>query len=176
MRGAFTGVLCVLLAAGLAAAGGCRRGPSTLAAFPVDSLEGIVDRGAENVAFDPEESSDGRGSLVFESFKPRAVRLYEVAAPRNAAGCRLVLTAKMKSVGVRGFAFPELWVHLADGRDLQLSYPMRGLAQSRPWTELRAEYTCGKDERPERLRVDAVINGIGKAWIDDIRITREPLP
>ena len=42
-------------------------------------------------------------------------------------------------------------------------------------TELRAQYRCEPGEKPERLRVDAVINGIGKAWIDDIRLTAEPL-
>jgi hypothetical protein len=175
MRGAVSCLILVLFAGGLAAVGGCRRGPSTIAVFPVDSLEGVIDRGAEDVLFQPEESADGKGCLVFEAFKPRVVRLYEVAAPRNAAGRLIVLTARMKSVGVRGSAFPELWVHFADGRDVQASFPMKGLPQTRPWTELRAEYRCEPGEKPERLRVDAVIDGIGKAWIDDVRLTTEPL-
>lgn len=171
-------VLPVLMSVFLAvlAAGGCRRGPAEVAVFPVDSDEGIFDRGAENVTFDPEESADGGGSLRVESARPRTVRLYEVARPRGVEGRLIVLTAKLKSVGIRGEAFPELWIHPAGRNEVQVRNPKMFVNQSRPWTPLRLEYRCEKGERLDLLRVNLVINGIGRAWIDDIHITSEPLP
>lgn len=172
----FARIFAALAALAALAAGGCARGPVEVAAFPVDGDRDIVDRGGENVAFDREESADGGGSLRAEAVRPRTVRLYEVRDPRGLEGRLVVLTARLRSVGVRGRAFPELWIHPAGGNEVQARDPAAFVANTRDWTPLRVEYRCEKGERPDLLRVNLVIDGTGRAWIDDIRITSEPLP
>jgi len=169
-------VLLIGAMAAFLAVGGCGRGPVEVASFPVDGDQDIIDRGGENIAFDRQESADGGGSLRAESTRPRTVRLYEVRNPRGLEGRLIVLSAKLKSVGVRGRTYPELWVHAAGRNEVQVRSPSVFLAQTRDWTPLRLEYRCEKGERPELLRVNLVIDGIGRAWIDDIRLTSEPLP
>lgn len=170
-------IIAVTSALGL---GGCGRGPAEpvreVASFPVDGDQDIVDRGGENVAFDREESADGGGSLRAESARPRTVRLYEVRNPRGLEGRLIVLTARLKSVGIRGEAFPELWIHESGRSDVQVRNPAGVVLKTQDWTPVRIEYRCERGERPDLLRVNLVIDGYGRAWIDDIRITSEPLP
>jgi len=175
MRRVVWSVLIITVVAALAV-GGCGRGPAEVASFPVDGDQDIVDRGGENVVFDREESADGGGSLRAESTRPRTVHLYEVRNPRGLEGRLIVLTAQLKSVGIRGRAFPELWIHAAGRNEVQARNPAGVIVQTRNWTPVRIEYRCERGERPELLRVNLVIDGIGRAWIDDIHITSEPLP
>jgi hypothetical protein len=156
--------------------GGCSRGPAEVASFPVNGDQDIIDRGAENVAFDREESADGGGSLRAEAGRPRTVRLYELRDPHGLEGRLIVLTARLKSVGMRGGAFPELWIHAEGRNEVQVRNPVAAVGKTRDWTPVRLEYRCERGERPDLLRVNLVLDGIGRAWIDDIRIASEPLP
>ena len=175
MRRVVLSLLSIAVTAALTA-GGCGRGPAEVASFPVDGDQDIVDRGGENVAFDREESADGGGSLRAESERPRTVRLYEIRNPRGLEGRLIVLTAQVKSVGVHGRVFPELWINAAGRNEVQARNPAGVIGKTRNWTPVRIEYRCEQGERPDLLRVNLVIDGFGRAWIDDIRITSEPLP
>ncbi len=175
MRRVVLSLLSIAITAALAA-GGCGRGPVEVASFPLDGDQDIVDRGGENVVFDREESSDGGGSLRAESERPRTVRLYEIRNPRDLEGRLIVLTAQLKSVGVHGRVFPELWINAPGRNEVQARNPDGVIGKTRNWTPVRIEYRCEKGERPDLLRVNLVLDGNGRAWIDDIRITSEPLP
>lgn len=104
------------------------------------------------------------------------MRLYELPSPRGLEGRLIVLTARLKSVGMRGLAFPELWIHAAGRNEVQVRNPVAAVAKTKDWTPVRVEYRCERGERPDLLRVNLVLDGIGRAWIDDIRISSEPLP
>lgn len=175
MRRTVLFLLSIAVTAALAA-GGCGRGPAEVASFPVDGDQDILDRGGENVAFDREESADGGGSLRAESERSRTVRLYEVRNPRGLEGRLIILTAQLKSVGIHGRAFPELWIHAAGRNEVQARNPAGVISKTQNWKSVRIEYRCEQGERPDLLRVNLVIDGFGRAWIDDIRITSEPLP
>ncbi len=51
--------------------------PAELKHFSLDSLEGV--RATTGVSFDPQTSSDGRGSLRIDASQPLTVPLFEVS-------------------------------------------------------------------------------------------------
>lgn len=69
MRRVVLSLLSIVVALALGT-GGCSRGPVEVASFPLNGDQDIIDRGAENVAFDREESADGGGSLRAEAARP----------------------------------------------------------------------------------------------------------
>src|SRR2546430_10339110 len=81
-----------------------RPSPVELKHFSLDSLEGV--RATTGVSFDPQTSSDGRGSLRIDASQPLTVPLFEVSdlSIENAA---LIYQASFQSHNLDGKAYLE---------------------------------------------------------------------
>ena len=160
-----------LLAAGCGGGGG---GPRELAAYPLDSLEEILDSD-EDLAIDHEIHTDGRASLRVTAARPRVVRLFALENP-GVDDCLLVWRARLRCEALRRRVFLETWVRLP-GTD---EYFGRGLesaiGRTTDWREAQAIFRLEKGQVPDRVRLNLVIEGEGKVWIDDVRLTVAPLP
>ncbi|CAD7781193.1 MAG: hypothetical protein KCCBMMGE_01644 [Candidatus Methanoperedenaceae archaeon GB37] len=140
--------------------------------FPIDSLEGIITR--SGVQIDKEISSDGNGSLRIIAQKPTVIRLFEVRGI-EVENARLIYQAKVRTEGVKGQVYLEMWCHFPDmgeffSRGLQT--PLTGTTE---WTTEETPFFLRKGERPDYVKLNLVINGTGTAWIDDIRLLKGPL-
>jgi hypothetical protein len=88
---------------------GCSKAPQEvveLKRFPIDSLEGIITQ--SGVQFDKEVSSDGNGSLKIVATEPTVVRLFELG-DIDVENARLIYQAKVRTEGVEGQVFLEMW-------------------------------------------------------------------
>src|SRR5437867_326248 len=72
----------------------------------VSDLTGGVSQ--DGVEFDALTTSDGTGSLKISAAKPMRVRLYEVVGI-SAEDARLVYRAKLRTDGVQGQVYLEMW-------------------------------------------------------------------
>jgi len=81
--------------------------PVELKHFSLDRLEGV--RATTGVSFDPQTSSDGRGSLRIDASQPLTVPLFEVSdlSIENAA---LIYQASLQSQNLDGKAYLEMWL------------------------------------------------------------------
>lgn len=140
--------------------------------FPVDSLEGIITQ--SGVQFDKEVSSDGKGSLKIIATEPTVVRLFELG-DIDVENARLIYQAKVRTEGVEGQVFLEMWCHfLGKGEFFSrgLQTPLTGTTN---WTTEETPFFLKKGENPDNVKLNLVINGKGTVWIDDIRILKGPL-
>ena len=140
--------------------------------FPVDSLEGIITQ--SGVQFDKEVSSDGNGSLKIIATEPTVVRLFELG-DIDVENARLIYQAKVRTEGVEGQVFLEMWCHFPGKGEFfsrGLQTPLTGTTN---WTTEETPFFLKKGENPDNVKLNLVINGKGTAWIDDIRILKGPL-
>jgi hypothetical protein len=154
---------------------GCSKAPQEvveLKRFPIDSLEGIMTQ--SGVQFDKEVSSDGNGSLKIITTEPTVVRLFELG-DIDIENTRLIYQAKVRTEGVEGQVFLEMWCHFPGKGEFfsrGLQTPLTGTTN---WTTEETPFFLKKGENPDNVKLNLVINGKGTAWIDDIRVLKGPL-
>jgi len=154
---------------------GCSKAPQEvveLKRFPIDNLEGIMTQ--SGVQFDKEVSSDGNGSLKIIATEPTVVRLFELG-DIDIENARLIYQAKVRTEGVEGQVFLEMWCHFPGKGEFfsrGLQTPLTGTAN---WTTEETPFFLKKGENPDNVKLNLVINGKGTAWIDDIRVLKGPL-
>jgi hypothetical protein len=154
---------------------GCSKAPQEvveLKRFPIDSLEGIMTQ--SGVQFDKEVSSDGKGSLKIIATEPTVVRLFELG-DIDIENARLIYQAKVRTEGVEGQVFLEMWCHFPGKGEFfsrGLQTPLTGTTN---WATEETPFFLKKGENPDNVKLNLVINGKGTAWIDDIRVLKGPL-
>jgi hypothetical protein len=144
-----------------------------LVRFPLDDLEGVIAQGGAEL--DPMVSADGNGSLRLTAAQPTTFRLFETG-DLDVENALLLYRASVRTEGVEGTAYLEMWVQVAGmgesfSRDLQT--PLSG---SNDWSTEETPFFLQAGENPDNIKLNLVVDGRGTVWIDDIRLTRGPLP
>lgn len=140
--------------------------------FSLDSMEGVLTR--SGVQWDQAISSDGKGSLRITAAGPTVVRLFETG-DIDIEGARLIYQAKVRTEGVKGQVYLEMWCHFAglgEAFSRGLDSPVSGNTE---WVSVETPFFLQSGENPDNVKLNLVVNGTGTAWIDDIRIIRGPL-
>jgi hypothetical protein len=137
--------------------------------FPVDNLEGIITQ--SGVEIDKAVSSDGTGSLRITVSEPTVIRLYEVK-DKNIENARLIYQAKVRTEGVEGQVYLEMWCHFPGKGEFFSRGLQNTLTGTNNWATLETPFFLKKDEIPDYVKLNVVINGKGTAWIDDVRLIK----
>lgn len=140
--------------------------------YPIDSMEGIITK--SGVQMDKEITSDGNGSLRIVTSKPIKVRLYETG-DIDIENARLVYQAKLRTEGVEGQVYIEMWCHFPGKGEFFSRALQSSLSGSNEWSSQETPFFLKKGENPDNVKLNLVINGKGTVWIDDIRLVKAPL-
>lgn len=154
---------------------GCSKGQAEVAEvvhYSADSLEGVLTR--SSVAFDPKLSSDGRGSLRLTADQSTVFRLYETG-DLNIENARLLYQAKLRTEGVEGKVYLEMWCHFPGKGEFFSRALQSPLSGSVDWSTQETAFFLKKGENPDNVKLNLVIDGKGTAWVDDIRLVKGPL-
>lgn len=152
----------------------CSRPPLTeeiLFHNPVSDLTGVLTQ--DGVAFDARTTSDGTGSLKINAAKPMMVRLYEVG-DINAEDARLVYRAKIRTDGVQGQVYLEMWRQFPGKGEFFSRALQAPLTGSTEWTSQETPFLLEKGQNPDHIALNIVINGRGAVWVDDVALIRAP--
>ena len=149
----------------------CQNG-AIIKQFPIDGTEQILTRAG--VTFDREMSSDGNGSLRVEASEVRTVRLLELPVV-GIDNTRLIYRAKIKTSGVVGQVYLELWCVFPKLGEFFSRGLNQAVSGTKDWTTVETPFFLRKGEKPELLKLNLVVNGKGKAWIDAIEVRQAPL-
>ncbi|HYA26918.1 MAG TPA: hypothetical protein VEE82_02875 [Thermodesulfovibrionales bacterium] len=167
-------LFCLCIAIPLLFGGCAKSSPQVveLKRFPLDTLDGIITQsGAE---LDTETTSDGNGSLRIKVTRPTTVRLFEINDV-NVENARLTYQAKLRSKNLEGQAYLEMWCCFS-GRGEFFSRGLQDtVSGTMRWITAETPFFLKKDERPDVIKLNLVINGKGTVWIDDVRLLKGPL-
>lgn len=157
---------------------GCRQ--SQVSAPPVEIKRMELDSASDvlaktGVTFDPQTSSVGKGSLRIDAIEPMVVPLFEVTdvSIENAI---LIYQGSMQSENLDGKAFLEMWVRVPGKGEFFSRGLDRPITGKMSWMTVATPFFLQAGQKPDLIRLNLVVQGKGRVWIDDIRLLRAALP
>jgi hypothetical protein len=116
--------------------------------------------------------TEGKSALKITTLWPTTVCLGQVSG-LNIENAKLIYKAKLKT-DLQGSAYLEMWVGVDGGQ-----YFSRGLNDQiqgkTEWQALQTPFMFKKGQKPDKVTLNVVINGIGTVWVDDIVLSKEAL-
>ena len=146
--------------------------PVELKHFSLDSLEGV--RATTGVSFDPQISTVGKGSLRIDTSQPLTLPLFEVndLSIENAA---LIYQASLQSQNLDGKAYLEMWLRFPGKGEFFSRGLDRPITGTMSWMTSITPFFLQAGQKPDLIRLNLVVAGKGRVWIDDVRLLRQPL-
>jgi hypothetical protein len=147
--------------------------PAELKHFALNSLEEV--RATAGVSFDTQTSSDGKGSIRVDAKGPMIVPLIEVTdvSIENAI---LIYQASLQSEKLDGKAFLEMWIRLPGKGEFFSRGLDRPITGTMSWMTVATPFFLQAGQKPDLIRLNLVVQGKGRVWIDDVHLMRAPLP
>jgi len=137
--------------------------------FPVDDLNGIITK--SGIQLDKSVSSDGNGSIKIEASKPATIVLYDIVDIRI-EDAQLIYEAKLKSEGLSGQAYLEMWCLFKNEGEFFSRGFDTAIAGTTDWTTVSTIFLLKRNEMPDQIRLNVVVNGVGTVWIDDVHLSK----
>ena len=149
-----------------------------LATVPVKAEE-LIKLGLDDTSsISPKIQSDtvvkveGKSSLRITTTWPTTVYLGEVIMP-NIEGAKLIYSAMVKS-NLDGNAYLEMWAHVKGQQYFSKGLNDMVIGKS-DWKTIQTPFMFQKGQKPEKVTLNLVINGMGTVWIDEIILSKEVL-
>lgn len=111
---------------------------------------------------------------VVASREGQTVRLFEVQVP-PVEHCLLTYRAKLRSEGLTGRAYLEMWARLPGRGEFFSKGLNQALSGTTDWGSYEAPFYLEKGQRPELIKLNLVVEGAGKVAIKDIELLKTPL-
>ena len=126
-----------------------------------------------SISVDPKVKTEGAVSVRISTLWPTTICLGEVSR-LDIHNAKLVYEAKVRSEGLEGTTFLEMWCHVAGGQ-----YFSRGMNSvvtgTTDWKKLETPFFLQPGQKAEKVTLNIVINGKGTVWVDDVRLLKQPL-
>jgi len=146
--------------------------------FPISNIEEIITR--SGVSIDNDMTSDGNGALFVDATSPVTVELFELDH-ENFKNKRLTFKAQMRSEDLkstedtRGISYIELIAAFPDGEELMSRGPRVPVSGTTDWRLADTVLYLDSGHSPDSVKLNLVVEGQGKVWLDDINLEAIPL-
>ncbi len=113
-------------------------------------------------------------SWAIDAKTDQTIRLFEVPNPQ-AEQCLLTYRAMMKTDGLAGRAFLEMWCRLPGRGEFFSKGVNQAVKGTTNWASYEIPFYLKKGQRPDLIKLNLVIEGRGKVWIKDVQLLKTPL-
>lgn len=110
---------------------------------------------------------DGNGESL-------TARLFEYEIPESDQ-CVLTYRASIKTDEVAGKVYLEMWCRLPGRGEFFSRGLHNSISGTNQWSTVEIPFYLKRDQVPDLLKLNVVIEGQGTAWIKDIEIHRTPM-
>lgn len=111
---------------------------------------------------------------VVDSTEEQTIRLFEVQE-LQAEQCLISYRAKMKTDGLAGRAFLEMWCRLPGHGEFfskGLNQAVRGTTD---WASYEIPFYLKKGQKPDLIKLNLIVEGRGKIWLKDVQLFKTPM-
>ena len=142
--------------------------------FPINSSQDIVSSGS--VRIDPESEN----ALLVNSDGKREIELFDIEGS-GLGDKKLTYSAVMRTKDLTatddtsGIAYLELTVLFPDGEELVARGPRVPLSGTTKWRSAETALYVDKGGDPQNVSLDLIVDGAGKVWVQDVRLSTRPL-
>ncbi len=166
-------------------------------AYPLSSLDEIIT--TQGVSIDNDNTKDGNGALLIDTETPVIVELIELS-DININSSRVAFSGVIKTEGLvaavgktitknigkkkknkdidqssKGIAYIEMLVRYEDGEELVSRGPRVPFSGDNDWRSAETILYVDKSENPQRVKLNLVVDGAGKVWIDSASMNKRRL-
>jgi hypothetical protein len=106
--------------------------------------------------------------------KAQTIRLFEVRDPQ-VEQCQLTYRAKIKTEGLAGRAYLEMWCCLLGRGEFFSKGLHQTVSGTTDWASFEIPFFLKKGEKPDLIKLNLVVEGMGKVWLKDIELLKTPL-
>ena len=111
---------------------------------------------------------------VVDAKEDQTIRLFEIQNP-DAEQCLLTYRATMKTEGLAGRAFLEMWCRLPGRGEFFSKGLNQAITGPTDWTSNEIPFYLKKGQRPDLIKLNLVIEGRGKVSMKDVQLLKTPL-
>ncbi len=111
---------------------------------------------------------------VVDSKETQTIRLFEVAEP-HVDGCLLAYRARLKTEGLAGRAYLEMWCRLPGRGEFFSKGTHQAVTGTSDWGSYEIPFRLKKGQSPDLVKLNLVIEGVGRVWISDVELLKSPL-
>jgi len=147
--------------------------PVELKHFALNSVDDV--RATTGVSFDRQNSSVGTGSIRVDAEGPMTVPLFEVTDV-SIESATLIYQASLASEKLDGKAFLEMWVRLPGKGEFFSRGLDRPITGTTSWMTVATPFFLQAGQKPDLIRLNLVVQGKGRVWVDDVHLKRASLP
>lgn len=115
-----------------------------------------------------------RDGWVVDAREEQTIRLFEVRDPQ-VEQCLITYRAAMKTDGLAGRAFLEMWCRLPGRGEFFSKGLNQAVKGTTDWASYEIPFYLKKGQRPDLIKLNLVIEGKGKVWMKDIQLLKTPL-
>ncbi len=113
------------------------------------------------------------GSFLVSCTNTQVFRLFEVADP-GVENCTVLYQARIKTEGVAGRAYLEMWCRLPGQGESFSRGLVNTVSGTTGWVTSQTPFFLKQGEKPDLIRLNLVVEGPGKVSLKDIRLESTP--
>lgn len=142
--------------------------------FPITGVEAIDPSGSAQV------DTANENALLITTEGETRVELFDIDGS-GLGDKKLTYSASMRSEELtatdesRGIAYLELTVLFPDGEELVARGPRVPISGTTEWRSADTVLYVDKGGDPQSVNLDLVVDGVGKVWVRDVRLSTRPL-
>ena len=110
---------------------------------------------------------------VVDAKEDQTIRLFEIQNP-DAEQCLLTYRATMKTEGLAGRAFLEMWCRLPGRGEFFSKGLNQAITGTTDWASYEIPFYLKKGQRPDLIKLNLVIEGRGKVSMKDVQLLKTP--
>ena len=138
---------------------------------PINDLSGLLTR--SGVELDTQITSDGNGSIKIIASSPTTVRLFEVG-DLDVDDARLVYRARLRTEAVEEQVYLEMWCRFPGSGEFFSRALHSPIAGSTEWISQETPFFLEKNQKPDLIKLNVVIDGTGTVWVDEVKLASSP--
>ena len=141
----------------------------TLFENAISDLENVLT--LSGLEMDRQVTSDGNGSIKIVASEPATVRLFEVDNI-DVDDTRLVYRARVRTEAVQGQVYLEMWCRLPGQGEFFSRAVHAPISGSTEWVWQETPFFLKKNQKPDLIKLNIVVDGSGTVWIDEVALAR----
>lgn len=114
-----------------------------------------------------------QGAWRVDATGQETIRLFEVRDP-GVEQCLLSYRAELKTEGLKGRAFLEMWCRLPGGGEFFSKGHQQAVSGTVNWASYEIPFFLKRGQRPDLLKLNLVIEGQGTVWLRNIELLQTP--
>lgn len=115
-----------------------------------------------------------QGGWRIDTTGEQTIRLFEVEAPA-VEQCLLTYRAELKTEGLKGRAFLEMWCRLPGHGEFFSKGHQQAVSGTANWARFEIPFYLKAGQKPDLIKLNVAVEGVGTVWLRNIELLKTPL-